>query len=202
MSKSIRVTYRNGKELTNAAALKAAGNLQSRKEEIANDARGMVCSWFREQWKLLLLGAPFMFAGSVIEMVAPGYVGLIIDGIRIEDFDYVYNLIVQFLYITLGTAFCALLREIIFGITSQKIGLSIRRQLFANLVKKDVTFFDKTRTGSMLSRLNSDTQVVQDGLTTNVSMAVKSTCIVLVVTGILFTYNIKLTFIIIALIIP
>ena len=86
MSKSIRVTYRNGKELTNAAALKAAGNLQSRKEEIANDARGMVCSWFREQWKLLLLGAPFMFAGSVIEMVAPGYVGLILDGFRVEDF--------------------------------------------------------------------------------------------------------------------
>ena len=54
----------------------------------------------------------------------------------------------------------------------------------------------------MLSRLNSDTQVVQEGLSTNVMMAVKSTCICLAVFGIMFTYHIQLTFIVMALIIP
>ena len=176
--------------------------MRPRDEEIAKEARGMVCSWFCEQWALLLLGAPFMIAGSVVEMVAPGYTGLILDGFRAEDWPLVYTLIVQFLYITLGTGVCALLREIIFGITSQKLGLSIRGQLFENLVRKDVTFYDNFRTGDMLSRLNSDTQVVQEGLTTNVSMAVKSTCIVLVVFGILFTYNVKLALIIFVIIIP
>lgn len=82
------------------------------------------------------------------------------------------------------------LREIIFGIVSQKLGMSIRSQLFSTIVKKDVSFYDDIRTGDMLSRLNSDTQVVQDGLSTNVMMAVKSTCIVMVVFGIMFTYHI------------
>jgi len=86
MTRSITMTYREGVELKAAAALKAADNIRPRDEEIASDARKMVCSWFCEQWKLLLLGAPFMFAGSVIEMVAPGYVGLILDGFRVEDF--------------------------------------------------------------------------------------------------------------------
>ena len=54
----------------------------------------------------------------------------------------------------------------------------------------------------MLSRLNSDTQVVQDGLSTNVMMAVKSICICVVVFGIMFTFHVTLTFIVMALIIP
>ena len=54
----------------------------------------------------------------------------------------------------------------------------------------------------MLSRLYSDAQVVQDGLSTNVMMAVKSTCIHLAVFGIMLTYHLQLTFIVMALIIP
>ena len=139
---------------------------------------------------LLVLGAPFMFAGSIIDMVAPGYVGLIIDGFAEENWDKVYTLITQFMYITAITAICGFFREIIFGIVSQKLGLSIRSQLFNNIVKKDVAFYDNFRTGDMLSRLNSDTQVVQEGLSTNVMMAVKSVCIVAVVFGIMFTYHV------------
>ena len=42
------MTYREGKAEKIAAALKAADNVRPRDEEIANDARGMVCSWFCE----------------------------------------------------------------------------------------------------------------------------------------------------------
>ena len=62
-----------------------------------------------------------MFAGSVIDMVAPGYVGLILDGFKEADekgWDPVYLLISQFLYITAFTAVFAFFREIIFGLVS------------------------------------------------------------------------------------
>ena len=196
------MTYREGQKAKEEAALKAADNVRPRDEEIAIEARGKIYEWFKEQWCLLLLGTPFMFAGSVIDMVAPGYIGLIIDGFKEEDFDRVYSLITQFLYITAFTAVCAFIREIIFGLVSQKLGLSIRSQLFSNIVKKDISFYDNFRTGDMLSRLNSDTQVVQDGLSTNVMMAVKSSCIVLVVFGIMFTLNVKMTLIVMVLILP
>lgn len=205
MSRSIAMTYREGQKAKEEAALKAAENVRPRDEEIAREARGKIYDWFKEQWCLLLLGTPFMFAGSVIDMVAPGYVGLILDGFREADekgWDPVYLLISQFLYITAFTAVCAFFREIIFGLVSQKLGLSIRGQLFSNIVRKDVSFYDNFRTGDMLSRLNSDTQVVQEGLSTNVMMAVKSTCIVMVVFGIMFTFHVKLTFIVMVLILP
>ena len=69
-------------------------------------------------------------------------------------------------------------------------------------MKKEIAFYDNFKTGAMLSRLNSDTQVVQDGLSTNVMMAFKSICIILVVLGIMFTFHVKLTFIVIVLILP
>ena len=190
MTRSISMTYKEGKKQQAEAALKAAENVRPRDEEIAKEARAKICDWFKEQWCLLLLGAPFMFAGSVIDMLAPGYVGIILDGFKEEDWDFVYAKIYEFLYITAFTALCSFFREVIFGIVSQKLGQSIRGQLFSCIVKKDITFYDDIRTGDMLSRLNSDTQVVQEGLSTNVMMAVKSTCIVMVVFGIMFTYHI------------
>lgn len=42
------------------------------------------------------------------------------------------------------------------------------------MLKKDVAFFDVYKTGDMLSRISSDTTVVQDGLGTNISMFLRA----------------------------
>mmetsp|Transcript_23732 Transcript_23732/g.29496 ORF Transcript_23732/g.29496 Transcript_23732/m.29496 type:complete len:331 (+) Transcript_23732:760-1752(+) len=86
--------------------------------------------------------------------------------------------------------------------TSEKIGQSIRHKLFEAIIRKDVNFYDNIRTGDLLSRLGSDTQIVQDGLTTNVSMFVRSLCILVGTIVILFTYNWILALIIIGCILP
>ena len=54
----------------------------------------------------------------------------------------------------------------------------------------------------MLSRLQQDTQIVQDGLTTNVAALLKSLFTVIGIITILFAYSTKITFITIALIFP
>jgi len=71
--------------------------------------------------------------------------------------------------VTIMSAFCTFIREVIFGTTSENVGLSIRQRLFEAITAKDVNFFDNIRTGSLLSRIGSDTNVVQNGMTTNVS---------------------------------
>lgn len=55
---------------------------------------------------------------------------------------------------------CALIRDYVFGVASQKIGYQIRLRLFKSIIHKDVTFYDSIRTGDVLSRLSSDTQIV------------------------------------------
>lgn len=67
---------------------------------------------------------------------------------------------------------------------------------------KDVNFFDNIKTGDMLSRISSDTQVVQDGLTANLAMFVQSTCLVIGTLAILCSYSWELTLIICVVIAP
>ena len=56
-------------------------------DDIAKKAKNMLWGFVFEQWPLLLLGLPFMFAGSLIDLVAPNYVGKIIDQFKAYNFD-------------------------------------------------------------------------------------------------------------------
>ena len=146
-----------------------------------------------------------MFAGSLIEFLAPNYIGRILNQFKEENFDGdggVYELLIQWIIVILISGVCSLLRDLIFGLASERIGQSVRLKLFTAIIKKDVNFYDNIRTGDLLSRLGSDTQIVQDGLTTNVSMFVRSLCILLGTVVILFTYDAVVALIIIGCILP
>ena len=46
-------------------------------------------------------------------------------------------------------AVSSLIRDTLFGITSERIGLSLRAKLFEALIRKDVSFYDDNRTGDI-----------------------------------------------------
>lgn len=85
----------------------------------------------------------------------------------------------------------AAIRDYLYGVSSEKIGKSVRERFFESILKKDTSFFDERKVGDMLSRLTSDTQIVQMGLTTNVAMFVKSMFSMIAIYVILFSYNWK-----------
>jgi len=43
---------------------------------------------------------------------------------------------------------------------SERIAVNLRNDVYGNIIRKDVSFFDSIRTGELVSRLNSDTSVV------------------------------------------
>jgi len=45
----------------------------------------------------------------------------------------------------------------VYGVSSEKIGRSLRERFFMTILKKDTSFFDERKVGDMLSRLTSDT---------------------------------------------
>ena len=51
-------------------------------------------------------------------------------------------------------------RAYIFSIMSEKIAKALRYDLVYFLINKDVGFFDENKTGDILSRISSDTEVV------------------------------------------
>jgi len=67
---------------------------------------------------------------------------------------------------------------------------------------KDIGFFDASRTGDLISRLNSDIQVINDTLGSNFSMMVRGVMFILVVVIILLVLSPALTGVTFAGIIP
>lgn len=96
---------------------------------IARNAKRLLWSFVGEQWGWLLIGFPFMFLGSLVELLVPSFVGRIINQFKENNFDGdggVKELLFQWILFTILSALCAFCREAIFGTTSQRIGLSIR----------------------------------------------------------------------------
>lgn len=58
--------------------------------------------------------------------------------------------------------------------TGQQIVRNLRESLFSSIVRQEVGFFDKTRTGELINRLSSDTTIVGRSLTDNLSDGLRS----------------------------
>lgn len=97
---------------------------------------------------------------------------------------------------------CVGMRAAIFNILSERIARNLRRDFYESIISKDIAFFDERRTGDLISRLNSDIQVVQDTLGTNVSMFVRGLLFIITVLIILMIISPTLTAVTFAGIIP
>ena len=143
-----------------------------------------------------------MFLGSLTDFIFPDFIGKIITAMTEKEWDEVDDYIWKWLVIILATAFASFLRDFIFAIASERLGLSLRQKLYDTIIRKDISFFDNNRTGDILSRLGSDTQVVSDGLTTAVAQTVRATTILVGVFVIMFRINWILTLILCAALAP
>jgi ATP-binding cassette subfamily B (MDR/TAP) protein 1 len=56
------------------------------------------------------------------------------------------------------------IRIVLFSITADRQARTIKRILFQSILKKDVVFFDKYKTGELSSLLTDDVQKIRDGI--------------------------------------
>lgn len=73
------------------------------------------------------------------------------------------------------------------------IVLDLRTRVFAHVQQMSVAFFTRTRTGALVSRLNSDVSGVQDAFTDLLSTAVGNLVSVILVLGVMFALSWQLT---------
>lgn len=159
----------------------------------------------KEQWWLILIGLPFMFLAPLGDLVVPSYIGFVCNAMILETPEgdaEVIELIIQWaIYMTCG-AIAAFLNKMIFGYTCERMGKSVRRQLFDSVIRKDITFFDETKSGEIISRISGDTTMIQEGLSISVAMFIQMGTFCIVVLIIMFYYDVFTTLVAIALIIP
>ncbi len=156
----------------------------------------------KREWLLFIIGTIMLFGGNTGDLVIPYYVGLFTDRISSKKYEDVYTLCWQLILINLGASLCVFFRGSIFNLLSERVAKGLRRDLYASIMNKDVEFFDSRKTGDLLSRLGSDIAVVQEGLTTNISMLIRSVVFVIASLVIVFIISWELTLVMIASIIP
>jgi ATP-binding cassette subfamily B (MDR/TAP) protein 9 len=61
------------------------------------------------------------------------------------------------------------LRTMMFQIGVSRLNVRLRKLVFRALLDQDIGFFDKVKTGDMLSRLTSDTTTMSDLISTNLN---------------------------------
>lgn len=64
-------------------------------------------------------------------------------------------------------------RHYCFHAVGHRVVAGLRKKLYQSMIYHDVAFFDRSKVGDLLSRLSSDTQLVQRAVTINISVAVR-----------------------------
>lgn len=70
----------------------------------------------------------------------------------------------------------------------------MRRNVYAAIVKQEVTFFDKNRTGELVNRLSADTSLVSQCVTSNISDGIRSTALVVAGIGMMVSKSVSRVF--------
>jgi putative ABC transport system permease protein len=65
-------------------------------------------------------------------------------------------------------------RNVLFNLAGERVVTRLRQDLYRAILDQEVGFFDERRTGELTSRLASDTTVLQNTVSVNVSMALRN----------------------------
>lgn len=61
-----------------------------------------------------------------------------------------------------------------FNLLGELVVRDLRQELFSKLVEKDIAYYDKNKTGELISRLTSDVTVVESAASDNLSMLLRN----------------------------
>lgn len=156
----------------------------------------------KPEWRLLTLGTFFLLIGSMANLAYPKAVSVIVDkaldgGMEAID-RAALAMGVIFLIMGAATAF----RSYLFTVAGYRVVTRLQRNTYTSILEQEIGFFDRRKTGELLNRLSSDTTVLQNTVSVNISLFLQH--IVVGVGSVIFLFFIsaKLTLIMLVLVPP
>ncbi len=130
----------------------------------------------RPQRALALGWLVFLGLSSAATLSLPYGVRLVIDhGFSHGDGAALNRTFIALFGIALVLALATAGRYFCISLLGERAITALRQKLYTHLIGQDVAFFERLRVGEVISRLGTDTQVVQDMLGSGVSVALRST---------------------------
>jgi len=127
-------------------------------------------------------GITLLFASSAITMVIPFALGKVIDIIYSVNqetmVENLTNVSLGLVGVFIIGAVCNFGRTYLMNVSGQKITQTLRSNVYSAIVKQEVAFFDKNKTGELINRLSADTSLVSQCVTSNIAEGIRSTTLV------------------------
>ncbi|MDG1478747.1 MAG: ABC transporter transmembrane domain-containing protein [Myxococcota bacterium] len=148
----------------------------------------------RPEARPLVIGTLALAIGSVMTLLYPMVIQQLIDGIEAGGGkELVTRGALMLVGLFSAGAFFGAIRAWLFTVSGERIVASLRTQLYRSIISQEIAFFDERRTGELTNRLASDTTVLQNTVTVNVSMLLRFTIMAIGAIGFLFYTSWKLT---------
>ncbi|KAG9345262.1 hypothetical protein JZ751_009808 [Albula glossodonta] len=113
----------------------------------------------------------FVVVSSLGEMAIPHYTGKMTDWIMNEDEPEAFtHAITVMTLITIMSAVCEFICDLIYNITMSCIHTYIQGLVFQSVLKQEIAFFDKVKTGEIVSRITTDTNTMSESLSEKLSL--------------------------------
>lgn len=138
------------------------------------DVRRILKLAYTERWKLAA-AVGFLSISSAVTMSAPFLLGKVIDTIYStgSDTESMTASLTSLCLMLTGVFLCGgaanAARVYLMQISGQQIVRNLRDSVFSSILKQEVAFFDRNRTGELINRLSADTAVVGRSITDNLS---------------------------------
>jgi ATP-binding cassette subfamily B protein len=125
-------------------------------------------------WRQLAVATVALFLGSGVVLLYPQAARLLVDDILADTSDWNMKTIgVGLAFLFFMQALFVGLRHYLFTVVGERIVADLRTRVYRSVIGQEIGFFDAEKTGEITSRLTSDTQTLQNTVTSNVSMALR-----------------------------
>jgi ATP-binding cassette subfamily B protein len=128
----------------------------------------------KEERLFISIGTISLVIATAANLIVPATIGGLIDSIFTDQMSNITQAIFYLFLFFAIVAIFTFIRYTLFTIAGERVVTRLRGRLFKAILSQDVAFFDKNRTGELTSRLSSDCTVIQDAVTVNISMFLRS----------------------------
>nr|DBA18954.1 TPA: hypothetical protein GDO54_014844 [Pyxicephalus adspersus] len=171
----------------------------------SQDFRRLLALAQPEKWRLSA-AVGFLAVSSVITMSAPFFLGKVIDVIYSNPSEDFSSSLTTLCAILSGVFLCGAAangaRVYLMQTSGQRIVRQLRSSLFSSVLRQEVGFFDKTRTGELINRLSSDSVLIGRSVTENLSDGLRAVAQASVGVGMMFFVSPQLATFVLSIVPP
>lgn len=158
---------------------KGAGGMGGEKAKDFKKALGGLLQYSRTYLPAILLAVILAVAGAVMNIIGPGKLAditdLITEGIRTGiDLEAVAQIAVLLLVLYVAGFLCSVCQGMIMATVTQKVSKSLRTDISEKINKLPLSYFDRTSTGDILSRMTNDVDTIGQTLNQSLGTLVSS----------------------------